>query len=272
MSSEFPPIIYGTAWKEDATAELVRLAVRAGFRGFDTANQKKHYREDFVGDALAGLEAEGISRKDLFLQSKYTYREGQDHRLPYDPDTSYAEQVQSSFANTLENLHTDYLDVYLLHGPRTDRGMTDADWEVWAAMEKLCEAGKTRMIGVSNVGLQHVTELCARSRVKPAIVQNRCYAVHGWDREVREYCLANGIVYEGFSLLTANLRVLTSPRVAAIAKRLHVFPQQVIFRFAVEIGILPLTGTTDPVHMQDDLEIDSFKLSAADLHAIHSLA
>ncbi len=267
-TTQIPAIIYGTAWKEAATAGLVKTAVTAGFRGIDTANQKKHYREDFTGEALVALKGDGISREDLFLQSKFTYKEGQDHRLPYDPKADFGTQVRSSFAGTLKNLHTDYLDSYLLHGPSSSAGMTEDDWEVWSAMESLHELGQTRMIGVSNVGLHHLKELREKARIKPQIVQNRCYAARGWDRDVREYCLANKIVYQGFSLLTANPHVVFDPRVAAIAHRLQATPEQVIFGFAVQIGILPLTGTTDPQHMKEDLEIKKIHLSAAELKII----
>lgn len=270
--AKLPPIIYGTAWKGNATAELVKTAVNAGFRAIDTANQKRHYREDYVGEALLELKDQGIRREDLFLQSKYTYREGQDHRLPYDPNADFTAQVRSSFAGTLKNLHTDYLDSYLLHGPRESQGITDADWEVWAAMEDLHRSGQTRMIGVSNVGLGQLAELCENAKTKPQVVQNRCYAIRGWDRLlVREYCLANRIVYQGFSLLTANPQVAADPRVAAIGRRLKITPQQVIFRFAVQIGILPLTGTTDLQHMKDDLEVTRIQLSDEDVAAIDSL-
>ncbi|MBI3317131.1 MAG: aldo/keto reductase [Candidatus Omnitrophica bacterium] len=269
--TQIPPMIYGTAWKEEATAELVKHAVAAGFRGIDTANQKKHYREDYVGNALLELKAQGISREDLFLQSKYTYQEGQDHRLPYDPSADFTTQVKSSFAGSLKNLYTDYLDSYLIHGPRSAQQMTAGDWEVWAAMENLCESGQVRMIGVSNVGLQHVKELCEKARIKPKIVQNRCYAVRGWDQAVREYCLAHQIIYQGFSLLTANQEVWFHPQVMAMAKRYRVTAEQIMFRFAVQIGILPLTGTTDPEHMKEDLQITQFELSEGDVRQIYEL-
>lgn len=266
-----PPIIYGTAWKEDETAELVKKAVIAGFRGIDTANQKKHYREDYAGEALLELGKQGIGREELFLQSKYTYPQGQDHRMPYDPHADFATQVRSSFTGSLKNLHTDYLDSYLLHGPSSSKGMTDADWQVWVAMEELQESGQARMIGVSNVGLHHVVELCEKAKIKPKIVQNRCFAVRGWDQSVRDYCLKNQIIYQGFSLLTANPQVVHHPQVAAIGRRLSILPQQVIFRFAVQIGILPLTGTTDLQHMKDDLEVVKLKLSDDDMGVIREI-
>ncbi len=266
----FPKILYGTAWKEEATGALIQVAVTAGYRAIDTANQKRHYREDYVGEALVELKSSGVARENLFLQSKYTYQAGQDHRLPYDPRADFGTQVRSSFAGSLKNLHTDYLDSYLLHGPRSGHGMTDADWEVWAAMEDLQESGQARMIGVSNVGLHHLTELCEKARIKPSTVQNRCYAVRGWDSEVREYCLDHQIAYQGFSLLTANPHVVGDTRVLAIARRLKVTPAQVIFRFAMQIGIHPLTGTTDTQHMQEDLEVIHFELSAEDVRVIAS--
>ncbi|MBI1977261.1 MAG: aldo/keto reductase [Candidatus Omnitrophica bacterium] len=271
-NAELPPFIYGTAWKEERTAELTKKALTAGFRGIDTANQRRHYCEALVGEALVELKRQGIPREDLFLQSKYTYPQGQDHRVPYDPHADFGTQVRSSFANSLEHLHTDYLDSYLLHGPMYLNGMADPDWEVWAAMEDLQRSGQTKMIGISNVGLPHLVELCKQAEIKPSIVQNRCYAVRGWDRDVREYCLERRIVYEGFSLLTANLHVLADPRVAAIARRLKVTCEQVIFRFATQIGILPLTGTNNPEHMKEDLEITNFELSSADLNMIHAIA
>ncbi len=266
-----PAFIYGTAWKQEATAALVAEALRAGFRAIDTANQKKHYREDFAGEALKDLGSYGLTRADLFLQSKYTNVEGQDDRLPYDPNAAYPAQVEQSFTSSLRHFRTDYLDSYLLHGPRSSHGMTRGDWEVWGAMEALRDSGKTRAIGVSNVGLSHVEELCRKARCKPEFIQNRCYAIRGWDRDVREFCLKNGIVYQGFSLLTANPQVVRSREVAAIAARLEATAEQVIFAFSKAIGILPLTGTTDPAHMREDLDAARLSLSPGDIAEILDL-
>jgi diketogulonate reductase-like aldo/keto reductase len=137
-------------------------------------------------------------------------------------------------------------------------------------MEAPHAAGKAKAIGISNVGLGQLREL-EGAKVKPAFVQNRCYARRGWDRDVREYCLASGIVYQGFSLLTANPEVVGHPKTDQIARRLEATPAQVVFRFAISLGILPLTGTTDPRHMKDDLEALALDLSAADLESIRAL-
>src|ERR671938_2103056 len=111
-----PRFLYGTAWKEDETRRLTELALRQGFRGIDTANQRRHYHEAAVGEAIAAAIASGlVARDDLFLQTKFTFRGGQDHRLPYDPRAPIRVQVEQSFASSLEHLGTGVIDAYLLH-------------------------------------------------------------------------------------------------------------------------------------------------------------
>lgn len=263
-----PFFVYGTAWKEDATARLVKTAVSVGFKAIDTANQPRHYQEPLVGDALKALANEGIARDTLFLQTKFTPADGQDHRIPYDPAADLTTQVRQSFASSLENLHTDYVDSYLLHGPYSRVGLGESDWEVWHAIEDIYKSGKAGMIGISNVNIGQLEALTAKAEIKPMVVQNRCYAVQGWDRSVREFCQANNIIYQGFSLLTANRLVLQDPGVISIARRLGKTPAQVIFRFALQVGMVPLTGTTDEQHMKEDLQIRDFKLTADDISVI----
>ncbi|MDZ4678018.1 MAG: aldo/keto reductase [Oligoflexia bacterium] len=265
---QIPIMIYGTAWKEEKTSELVKKAIDVGFTAIDTANQKKHYREDYLGNALLELSKLGVKRESLFLQTKFTYQNGQDHRLPYNPEDSFTDQVKSSFASSLKNLHTNYIDSFLLHGPSSGYGLTESDFEVWRAIEDLHQSGQAKIIGVSNVGIQHLKVLMKNAKVKPTMVQNRCFAQRGWDQGVREFCLSNNITYQGFSLLTANMHVLTHSTLKSIATRLNVTPQQVIFRFCKQIGILPITGTTNEQHMREDLKITEFELTQNDIDTI----
>ena len=268
-----PSFLYGTAWKEDRTPALTETALRAGFRGIDTANQRRHYFEAGVGQALAAAYRAGIvTRDDLFLQTKFTYQGGQDHRLPYDPHADLTTQVAQSMASSLEHLGTDHVDSYVLHGPSSGAGWTRDDAEVWAAMVKERDAGRTRVLGVSNVSLRHLAQLEATGAAMPAFVQNRCFARAGWDRNVRAFCRERSIVYQGFSLLTANPEVFHHPFVRDIAARTRATQAQVIFRFALAVGMLPLTGTSDPEHMTQDLASHGIPLTADEVRAIETLA
>lgn len=266
-----PSFMYGTAWKKAATTELVRMAIGAGFTAIDTANQLIHYDEALVGDALRAVEKDGVRRDALFLQTKFTSASGQDQRTPYDPSAPLTTQVNQSFESSLRHLGIDYLDSYVLHAPFQRRGLGDADWEVWAAMEALCRAGKTRTIGVSNISAGQLAELCARAEIKPMFVQNRCFAALAWDYEVRELCRRQGIIYQGFSLLTANRQVLADPQIHMIASEHGAGIAQVIFCFAMQIGMLPLTGTTSLEHMKMDLAAETITLSQDELALIESL-
>ena len=265
-----PDLLYGTAWKKEATSGLVQQAVAAGFRGIDTANQLIHYRETGVGEALLELRKSGIARDSLFLQTKFTPLNGQGGQPPYDPSVALAEQVRQSFESSLAHLHTDTLDSYVLHGPYSRRGLGDADREVWGAIEDLYRSGRVRMIGISNVTAPQLEQLCAEAKTRPMVVQNRCYAVMGWDRDVREICRAQGIVYQGFSLLTANLDVLAQPLFRDTAARVRAGVAQVVFRFAQQIGMLPLTGTTDAEHMKEDLAAERLTLTDDEIRRIEA--
>jgi diketogulonate reductase-like aldo/keto reductase len=265
--------LYGTAWKEDRTQALVELALRNGFRAIDTANQRRHYFEEGVGRALSAAYSAGVvTREDLFLQTKFTYQRGQDHRLPYDPAAPLGTQVAQSMASSLEHLATDHVDSYVLHGPSSNYDWTDEDTEVWEAMRKERDAGRTTLLGVSNVSLRHLRQMATIGIELPAFVQNRCYARLGWDREIRRFCREHKIIYQGFSLLTANQEVMQHPLIAEIAVIANATTAQVIFAFARSIGMLPLTGTSDPRHMKEDLASGELELPVEAVEAIESLA
>ena len=272
MTDTTPDFIYGTAWKEEETARLTRLAIDCGFRAIDTANQRKHYHEAGVGEAVAGAIDDGVvGRDELWLQTKFTYRAGQDDRLPYDPEASFGEQVEQSFASSLEHLQTDRVDSYVLHGPSSRSGLTEADHAVWETMEGLLADGKTGAIGVSNVSPDQLEALIDVADRPPSYVQNRCFARMAWDRPTRRICEDHDITYQGFSLLTANARELRAPAAAEIAERHDATVPQVVFRFADQLGILPLTGTTDEEHMRQDLACFDFELDAEEVETLEEI-
>lgn len=265
--------LYGTAWKEERTRGLTAQALSAGFVGIDTANQRKHYFEEAVGAGIQDFfQKSGKCRDDLFIQTKFTYRAGQDHRLPYDISADFATQVNQSFESSLQHLQTNYIDSYILHGPSRPDRLALEDMQVWRTMEKLVKEKKVLALGVSNMTLNHLQTLWAESDIKPCFVQNRCFAITQWDREVREFCKEHDIIYQGFSLLTANSEYFGNPRLVEMAKRYRRGIAQIIFRFSQQIGMLPITGTTDEAHMREDLAVRGFELCEEDLGLIENIA
>lgn len=266
---DVPPFLYGTAWKEDDTTRCVLDALEAGYRGIDTANQRRHYHEAGVGEALEQVRSrDEIARKDLFIQTKFTHVSGQDHRLPYEPSADPETQVRQSCTSSLQHLGVDRLDSYLIHGPEFRSGLSEHDREVWRTMEQLHHEGAIGLLGISNVTAGQIDALCDIASVPPAFVQNRCYAQLGWDREVRQVCRDRGVLYQGFSLLTANVREMRAPLLQQIARAHGKTEAQIIFRFANQLGTICLTGTTDPAHMREDLDIFDFELSADEMATI----
>jgi diketogulonate reductase-like aldo/keto reductase len=261
-----PSIMYGTAWKEDRTEALTLQAIASGFRAIDTANQRKHYVESAVGAAVAAVLEEGhIARESLFLQTKFTYPAGQDHRLPYDPDADLATQVGQSIESSLEHLGVSRLDSYILHAPSSAVGFGETDWQTWRAMEQAVRAGRVGMLGISNISVEQLATLLDGASITPAFVQNRCLAHERWDAEVRTLCQAHDIVYQAFSLLPGNRHVLSSPLVSALARLHGKTPCQVVLRFATQLGMLPLNGTTSTRHMQQNLDVFDFVLVDEDI-------
>ncbi|WFD04685.1 hypothetical protein MVES1_000008 [Malassezia vespertilionis] len=209
---QMPAILYGTAWKDTRTTELVTAALVQGFRGVDTAGQRKHYREDLVGVGLRdAYEQLGISRYDVWIQTKYTPISGQDTHgfIPYDTNAPIADQVFQSFRNSIAQLHHGeaipdiadliakyavdarngtpdqaplqpvYVDSYLLHSPLETMQST---LEAWRVLEALVDVGVVREIGFSNVYDPEIYQaLFQAARIKPSILQNRWHHSTGHD-------------------------------------------------------------------------------------------
>jgi diketogulonate reductase-like aldo/keto reductase len=262
-----PRIIYGTAWKKADTARLVTLAIQSGFRGIDTACQPKHYDEAGVGVGIAASLRAGLTRADLYLQTKFTSLSGQDpDRIPYDREASLPLQVAQSVAISLKNLQTDYLDCVLLHSPMPTLTQTQA---AWRALEAFIDTGLVRQIGISNCyRLDDLEGLYESARIKPAVVQNRFYADTSYDRQVRAFCDQKHIIYQSFWTLSANPQLLAHHSIGAPAAAHKRTPAQILFRYLTQIGIVPLTGTRSEVHMREDLGIFDFTLSNAEQSAI----
>jgi diketogulonate reductase-like aldo/keto reductase len=265
-----PRLIYGTAWKKERTTALVELALRSGFRGVDTACQPKHYHEAGVGEALSAASSNGLTRSEIYVQTKFTPVAGQDpNDVPYDRKASLSQQVMQSFETSLRNLRTDYLDGVLLHSPYPKDGDT---LEAWRAMERLYDQGVVRQLGVSNFyEPPRLEALCRNARIKPAVIQNRFYAKTHYDKDIRAFCKESGIVYESFWTLTANPEVLAAPDMIELAKKYGRSPAQLFFRYLTQLDIACLTGTSSKEHMEQDLSIFEFRLSPAESETLAAL-
>ena len=238
---QHPMMMYGTAWKEAETQRLVTTAIRAGFRAIDTANQRRHYFEEGGRRGAGGVLSRPAWCAARICSSRRSSPMPARRMSGYltTPTRRSREQLEQSHAKLARAPQTSYLDSYVLHGTHTGGGFDDADWEVWEAMESLVAAkgvGRDRRQQHRHPGPGRGS--LVEPPIKPSFVQNRCFARDGWDRTMREYCRSNGIVYQGFSLLTANRPVLARPDFREIVNRTRErTAPQVIFRFAVQVGM-----------------------------------
>ncbi|NOT83347.1 MAG: aldo/keto reductase [Methylococcaceae bacterium] len=265
-----PKIIYGTAWKQARTAALVEQAITLGFRGIDTACQPKHYHEAGVGAGVAACLTKGLDRSDLYLQSKFTALNGHDPlQVPYDPKANLSDQVAQSFQVSLSNLQTTYLDCLVLHSPLANPQHT---LEVWQAMERIFNSGDVKQLGLSNCyDLAQFVSLYQSAKIKPAVIQNRFYADTQYDHALRDFCHQHHVIYQSFWTLTANPNILADAKLQNLATKYCRSVAQIFFRYLSQQNIVPLTGTTSTKHMQEDLAIFDFELTADECVVIDEL-
>lgn len=258
-----PALIYGTAWKKDATADLVYQALNAGFTGIDTANQPKHYQEELVGSGVRKALQEGrVKRNHLYLQTKFTSANGQDpDNLPYNPKDPVSKQVQDSVESSLQHLrssgdHFDdvegsYIDTLVLHSPMPTMAET---MEVWETLEGFVPE-KIRNLGVSNCNLFTLMDIYERAAVKPAVVQNRFYPQTKFDIGLRKFCREKSIIYQSFWTLTANPKLVWSAEVGVLANQLGISTQAALYCLVLGLGnTVVLNGTKRDEIMRADLK------------------
>ncbi|PWN42193.1 Aldo/keto reductase [Ceraceosorus guamensis] len=294
MLPSIPDILYGTAWKDTRTTTLVFTAITAGFRGIDTAGQRKHYREELVGQALHQLEEAGVARREeVWLQTKFTSKDGQDLSgpVPYDPRWPVRKQIRHSAFASLRNLHhpsglpdfakfkpigaispdgktRPWLDSYLLHSPLRSLEET---LQAWQEMELLVQEGWVRHIGFSNVYDSRIWNALLQSiNIRPLALQNRWHSSSGHDVSLLSTLSpvlspndseGRAIHYQPFWTLTGNPALLRSEPVVRAAIAHDWTPAQVVYKFVNQgMGIqglrcCVLTGTTDEKHMRQAVQV-----------------
>lgn len=279
-----PRLVYGTAWKKEKTADLVYQAIKAGFRGIDTAAQPKHYQENLVGDGIRRAISDGIvKREDLFvrlclyifslfpamkvnkfqIQTKYTPISGQDpNSLPYNASWSIEDQIHASIASSLKNLSStslldeSYIDSVLLHSPLPTISETIL---AWSTLSTYVSSGKIHNLGIANVPSSMLPVLLAgKLSPLPSVIQNRFYRRTNFEGSLRSLCRSQGIIFQSFWTLTGNIgegQLLSSDVVRRLAENAGVSNAVALYALVIGLeGVSVLDGTTNEEHMKEDLE------------------
>ena len=247
---ELPAIAFGTYKAADGkSADVIRTAIEAGYRYFDTASF--YGTETYLAQAV---RESGISRDEIFIASKL-----------WKTEMGY-ENVKDAFERTLENLNTDYLDLYLIHWPLPEPGYKDwkqLDRETWKAMEELYQTGKVRAIGLSNFLPHHIENILKDCTVRPAVDQIEYHP--GYSQEaVVQYCKERDIIVQAWSPI-GRQRVLEEPLVLETAEKYSVTPAQICLKFAVQREIIPLPKSSSIKRMKENLDLYSFEMEQEDI-------
>ena len=245
---QIPSIGYGT-WKNVKPEECVdgvKFALELGFKHIDCA--RVYANEKLVGQGI--LESR-VSREDIFLTSKLR-------------NSAHGyENVRKEVEATLADLHTDYLDLYLIHWPVV--AGHQEDWqrdnlETWKAFEELYEEGKLKAIGVSNFSVNHLENLVENAKIPPMVNQ---ILIHPGVllTEDMEYCREHGILLEAYSPLAPLSALAKDETFRSIMARHDKSPAQILLRFILDLGALPLTKTIHPYRMSENLHVYDFSLT-----------
>ena len=234
--------------KEGGEVEkAVQVALENGYRLID--NAAIYHNEKGVGK---GLRASGIPREELFLSSKVAN------------DQQGYHNTFKAFQRSLDWLQTDYLDLYLIHWPKADISL-----ETWKAMEELYEKGKVRAIGVSNFWVHHLEYFLPKINIVPAVNQVEFHP-EMTQTELLDFCKLHNIRVEAWSPVMQG-KVLEIPLLKRIAKKYGKTPVQVVLRWDLQKGVIPIPRSGKPSEIIENTQLFDFELSQADMAEIESL-
>lgn len=249
--ASLPAIGFGTSGlRGDAAVEATTSALEAGYRLVDTAVNYENERE--IGEAL---RRSGIPRDELRVTSKIP---GRHH--------GYDDAIAST-RESLERLGLDHLDLHLIHWPNPSR---DLYVDAWRALVDLREQGLVRSIGVSNFTADHLDRIIDATGVTPAVNQIEVHPLFP-QVEMRRANEERGIITESWSPLGKRQAPLSEQPVQAAAEAHGVTPGQVILRWQVQLGNLPIPKSATPSRQRENLDVFGFELEDAEMEAITSL-
>ncbi|EPS34647.1 hypothetical protein PDE_09611 [Penicillium oxalicum 114-2] len=232
--------------------QSVLKALQAGYRHIDTA--QFYGNESEVGEAL---RASGIPRDEIFVTTKILSPAGSPEQT-YEKLLASVEKIGGSDG---------YVDLFLIHSPKSGPAGRK---ELWQALEKLQAEGKAKAIGVSNYGVQHIEEMKPYAKVWPPHVNQ--IELHPWcqQRTIDAYCKQHGIVVEAYSPIVRNYKA-NDPTLVEVAMKYNVSTQQILIRYALQKGWVPLPKTDNPDRIVANADIFGFDLKAEDMDALDSL-
>jgi diketogulonate reductase-like aldo/keto reductase len=254
-----PQLALGT-WliDDDKAADAVKAALDIGYRHIDTA--QAYANERGVGE---GIRASGINREEIFVTTKVA-AEHKDYK-------SAAEGIDGS----LKALGLDYIDLMIIHSPQpwvevnqSDNRYLEGNLEAWRALTDAYKAGKIRAIGVSNFLKEDIENIWNNAEIKPMVNQVLCH-ISNTPLELIEYCQNKGIVMEAYSPV-AHGEALRIPAIAQMAEKYGVTVPQLCIRYDIQLGMIVLPKTANPVHMKSNSEVD-FVISDEDMEILKHL-
>lgn len=245
---KMPAAGFGVFQIQDQCEQCVVDAVHAGYRLIDTA--AVYGNEEAVGRAVQHC---GVLREELFLTSKLWVQ-----------DAGY-DAAKKAIDNSLRNLQTDYLDLYLIHRPFGDY------YGAWRAMEEAYDAGKIRAIGLSNFDPARIVDLTMNNRITPAVNQVECHPFYQQE-DARRLLQEQGIVMEAWApFAEGKKQIFQNETLRSIGAKYGKSPAQVILRWNVQRGIVPLAKSVHRERMEQNLSVFDFALSDDDMLAISQL-
>jgi 2,5-diketo-D-gluconate reductase A len=246
-----PPIGYGTWPIGDREAEpMVAAAIETGYRLIDTA--ELYHNEGGVG---RGIRASGVDRSDVFVTTKLSQRSHGRH------------EAQQAFAGSASRLGLDYIDLFLIHWPNPD---LDRYVDAWRGMIDLLEQGKVRAIGVSNFKPSHLQRLIDETGVAPHVNQIQ---LNPWIPRLAErgYHAGHDIVTESWAPIGKGGRLLYDPVITGLAAQRDRTPAQIVIRWHVQLGLIPIPKTANPGRLLENLDLFDFTLTRDEMDQLSTL-